>query len=161
MAGYMQLGDIKGESTDSKHEGWINLLSVSQGLSRPMAAGSSGSTRQRASVTCGDVTLVKEMDASTAKLIEAICDGTVFPEAKIDLCTSTGAEGRVPYFMWVLTNVHVTSFNVSGAAMDGQVPTEQISLNYEEIKWTYDKMAKDGSSAGKIEATWKVEEGVK
>ena len=161
MAGYMKLGDIEGESKDSAHEGWINLLSVSQALSRPMRAGASGSTRQRASVDCGDVVVVKEMDASTTKLIEAICDGTVFPECKIDLCTSTGADGRVPYFMWELTNVFCTSYSVSGATADGAVPTEQLSLNYEEIKWTYDKMGKDGSSTGKLDASWKVEEGVK
>lgn len=159
MAGYMQLGDIKGESKDSKHDGWINLVSVSQSLTRPMAAGSSGSTRQRASVRCGDVLVVKELDSSTPKLIEAICDGTVFPKCTIDLCTSTGQSGRVPYFMWVLDNVHVTSYSVSGATSDGNVPTENISLNYEKIKWTYDKMGKDGNSQGKIEATWQTEEG--
>ncbi len=161
MAGYCKLGDIKGESVDKEHKDWINLLSVSQGLSRPMRAGSSGSTRQRASVSCGDVIMVKEVDASTPKLIEAICDGTNFPEVKIDLCTSTGADGRVPYFQWTLTNVRVTDYSVSGATQDGQVPTESFSLNYEEIKWTYDKMGKDGSSKGKVESTWKVEEGTK
>ena len=55
MAGYMKLGDIKGESVDKAHKEWINLLSVNQSLTRPMAAGISGSTRQRASVTCGDL----------------------------------------------------------------------------------------------------------
>lgn len=161
MAGYMKLGDIEGESKDTSHENWINLLSVSQGLSRPMRAGASGSTRQRASVDCGDVVVVKELDASSPKLIEAICDGTVFPECLIDLCTSTGADGRVPYFQWELVNVFAVHYSVSGATADGAVPTEQISLNYEEIKWTYDKMGKDGASTGKVDASWKIEEGVK
>ena len=161
MAGYMKLGDIEGESVDSSHEGWINLLSVSQNLSRPMRAGASGSTRQRASVDCGDVVVVKELDASTVKLIEAICDGVVFPTCNIDLCTSSGADGRVPYFLYELENVFVTNYSVSGATADGAVPTEQLALNYETIKWTYDKMGKDGSSEGKLEATWKIEEGVK
>jgi type VI secretion system secreted protein Hcp len=98
MAGYLKIGDIKGESVDKDHKDWINLLSVSQSLTRPMSAGISGSTRQRASVTCGDVVCVKEMDASTPKLIQAVCDGTVFPKVQIDLCTSTGAGARVPYW---------------------------------------------------------------
>jgi type VI secretion system secreted protein Hcp len=155
------LGDIKGESTDKKHKEWINLLSVSQSLHRPMKAGASGSTRQRASVDCGDVVCVKEMDGSTAKILEAICDGTNFPEVKLDLCTSSGANQRVPYFMWLLTNVRVTDYSVSGATQDGNVPTEQFSLNYEVIEWTYDKMGKDGGSVGKISAKWNVEEGHK
>ena len=165
MAGYLKIGDIKGESTEPDHKEWINLTSVSQGLTRPMASGISGSSRQRASVTCGDVVVTKEMDASTPKLISAICDGTVFKEVKIDICTSTGAAKRVPYFQWVLKNVMVTSFNVSGqikSATDGAAPPvihETLSLNYEEIAWTYDKMGKDGKTQGKVDATWKVEEG--
>ena len=74
MAGYIKIGDIEGESTDKNHAGWINVLTVSQSLSRPMQSGISGSTRQRASVTCGDVIITKEMDASTPKLIQACCD---------------------------------------------------------------------------------------
>lgn len=36
MPGYLQFGDIKGESTEPKHHDWINLLSVSQNISRPI-----------------------------------------------------------------------------------------------------------------------------
>ena len=160
MAGYLKIGDIKGESTDDGHKDWINLESISQGLSRPMPSGASGSTRQRASVTCGDVVCTKEMDASTPKLIQASCDGTVFKEVLIDVTTSTGAGKRVPYYQWKLKNVMVTSYNVSGTGNDGGQFFETISLNFEEIQWTYDKMGKDGKSTGKVDATWKVEEGV-
>jgi type VI protein secretion system component Hcp len=59
-----------------------------------------------------------------------------------------------------LVNVRVADYSVSGATQDGAVPTESLSLNYEEITWTYDKMGKDGSSKGKVEASWKIEEGV-
>jgi type VI secretion system secreted protein Hcp len=156
----VKIGDIKGESVDKNHKDWINVLSVSQSLTRPMSAGISGSTRQRASVTCGDVVLIKEMDASTPKLIQPVCDGTVFPKVEIDLCTSTGAASRVPYYQFELVNVMVSDYSVSGATDGPQVPTESISLDYEEIRWTYDKMGKDGASKGKVDASWKVEEGV-
>lgn len=159
MSGYLQIGNIKGESTDAGHKDWINLASISQGLTRPMSAGISGSTRQRASVTCGDVVLTKEMDSSTPKLIGAICDGTNFEKVLIDVCTSTGGGKRVPYFQWELKNVRVSQYDVSGQTSDGGVFYETLSLNYEEIKWTYDKMGKDGKSSGKIDASWKVEEG--
>jgi len=48
---------------------------------------------------------------------------------------------------------------VSGATDGGQPPTEQLSLNYEEIKWTYDELDKENKSKGAVETTWKVEEG--
>jgi type VI secretion system secreted protein Hcp len=159
MAGYIKIGDIEGESTDKNHAGWINVLTVSQSLSRPMQSGISGSTRQRASVTCGDVIITKEMDASTPKLIQACCDGVNFPKVEIDVCTSTGAGARVPYYKWVLENVLISSYDVSGQGDDGGQFYETVSMNYEKIAWTYDKMGKDGKSKGKIDASWQVEEG--
>lgn len=161
MAGYCKLGDVDGESTDASHPGWINLLSVSQQLMRLMPEGASGSTRQRVSVTCGSVLISKEVDAATPKILQALCDGFVFPEVKIDLCTSSGANGRVPYFKWVLTNVFVANYFITAETTAGEPPNESLALNYEEICWVYDKMGKDGSTQGKLESTWKVEQGVR
>ena len=53
----------------------------------------------------------------------------------------------------------MTSYSISGATEGGAVPTEQISLNYEEIKWTYDEVDSENKSKGKVEAEWKVEAG--
>lgn len=161
MAGYLKIGDIKGESTDEGHKDWINLLSVSQAITRPMGSGASGSTRHRATATFGDIVCVKEVDASTPKLAEAIADGKHFPKVEIHLCTSSEGGKRVPYLTWELKNARVTSYSVSGATDGGAVPTEQLSLNYEEIKQTYDKLDKENKSKGKVEYTWKVEEGTK
>jgi type VI secretion system secreted protein Hcp len=161
MAGYLKIGDIKGESVDDGHKDWINLLSVSQSITRPMSAGVSGSTRHRATTTFGDIVCVKEVDASTPKLQEAIADGTNFPKVEIDLCTSSEGGKRITYLKWDLKNVRVTSYSVSGATEGGDKPTEQISLNYEEIKQVYDKLDKQNKSQGKVEYTWKIEEGVK
>ncbi len=161
MSGYLKIGDIKGESTDDGHKEWINLLSVSNSITRPMGAGASGSTRQRSSATFGDVVCVKEVDASTPKLQEAIADGTNFAKVNIDLCTSAEGGKRIPYLQWELSHARVSSYSISGSTDGGQVPTEQISLNFEEIKVTYDKLGKDNKSAGKVDYSWKIEEGVK
>jgi type VI secretion system secreted protein Hcp len=160
MAGYLKLGDVKGESVDDGHKEWINLLSVSQAISRPMASGVSGSTRHRSAANFGDIIVVKEVDASTPKLAEAIADGKHFPKVEIHLTTSSGGDKKIPYLVWELKNVRVTSYSVSGAT-DGGVPTESMSLNYEEIKQVYDKLDKENKSKGKVEYTWKIEEGIK
>jgi type VI secretion system secreted protein Hcp len=161
MAGYLKVGDIKGESTDDGHKDWINLLSVSHNITRPMGAGASGSTRHRSSATFGDVVCVKEVDASTPKLQEAVADGTNFPKVQIDLCTSSEGGKRIPYVLWELKQARVSSYSVSGATDGSMVPTEQLSFNFEEIKVTYDKLGKDNKSKGKVDYSWKVEEGVK
>lgn len=159
MSGYIKIGDIAGESTEPNHGGWINLLSVSQNMTRPMPAGASGSTRQRSTVTLGDIVCTKELDKSTPKLMEAICKGTNFPKVSIDLCTSSDGSSRIPYMKWELTNVRVTSYDVAGSTDGPMVPTESFSLNYEEVKWTYNELDKQNNSKGHVETSWKVEEG--
>jgi type VI secretion system secreted protein Hcp len=107
MSGYIKIGTIKGECIDAGHQGWINLLSVSQGMSRPVKAGVSGSTRQRASVDVGDLVCVKELDASSPKLQEAICKGTNYPEVELHMCTSVGGDKRDIFYKVKMYNAVV------------------------------------------------------
>lgn len=162
-AGYIKIGDIKGESQDSEHKEWINLLSVSHGITRPMSAGISGSTRQRGSATFGDVVVVKELDKSSPKLQEALATGQVFGELELDLVSpSSGGRPSEPYLKWELKNVQITGYRLSGAVSGNDRPTETISLNFEEIKVTYTELdAATGTSGGKVEYGWKVEEGTR
>ncbi len=157
-AGYIKIGDIKGEATDSAHKDWINLLSVSQSITRPMSSGISGSTRQRGAATFGDIVVVKEIDKSSPKLQESVATGQVFPRLELELASPSSTKSE-PYLRYELTNVIVTNYRVSGSASGDPLPTETISLNYEEIKVTYTEVAKDGSKGGNVEYTWKVEEG--
>lgn len=161
MSGYLKVGDIKGESTDDGHRDWIKLLLVGNHITRPMVAGASGSTRQRSSVRFGDFVCVKEVDASTPKLQEALVDGTSFPKVNIDMCTSSEGGKRIPFLQWELSNARVTSYNIDASNDTTDLPTEQISFNFEQIKVTYDLLGKDNKSQGKVEYTWKIEEGVK
>ena len=63
------------------------------------------------------------------------------------------------YYAYELKNVQVTSYNISGSGQSEDVPSEDFSLNYEEIKVTYTECDEKGGSKGNIEYTWKVEEG--
>lgn len=162
-AGYIKLGDIKGEATDDGHKEWINLLSVSQSITRPMSSGISGSTRQRGSTTFGDVVVVKELDKSSTKLQESIAMGQVIPFVELELASPAGAAGSSsePYLRYELTNVQITNYRLSGAVSGDERPTESFSLNFEEIKVTYDELGSDGRSRGKVEYSWKIEEGTR
>lgn len=159
---YIKIGDIKGEATDESHKEWINLISVSQAIQRP-GGGASGSTRQRASATFGDIVVTKELDKSSPKLQEAIATGQVFPLLELDLTSlSTGDGKSAPYLRWELKNVIVTNYRINGSADGSTRPTETFSLNYEEIKVTYTEQdAATGAPKGKVEYSWKIEEGTR
>lgn len=163
-AAYMKFDGVDGESTDHAHKDWINLLSFSQGITR--GKGLTGSSRRRGDVVLEDIVCVKELDKASPKLAEAVCTGAVIPTIEIELTRPTinadGTNGRVVYLRYELKNVMVTSYSVSGAGQAEDVPMEDFSLNFEEIKVTYTEQDKDtGQAKGKVEYSWKVEEGEK
>ena len=157
-AAYMKLGDIKGESTDRDHKEWIDLLSMSHTIDRTNP--NTGAARQRGSATFGDIVVVKELDSSTPKLQESIAQGTRLASAVIDFTRSAGEERQETYLKYELKNVMISSYSFNGGSSGDQIPTDQISFNFSEIKVTYYPKNSDGTS-GKVEFTWKVEKGEK
>jgi len=152
-AAYLKFDGVDGESTDSAHEGWSDLLSFKQIIHQP-GGGQTGAARQRGNVIMDDIVVVKELDKSSPKLAESILMGKVFPTVEFQLASSAGT-----YFMYELKNVMITSYSISGDA--DQVPMEELSLNFEEIKVTYTEMDSKGSKKGTVEYSWKIEEGTK
>ena len=158
MAAYIKFDGIDGESLDKDHGGWSDILSFSQAVHQP-GGGATGATRRRGDVILEDVCCAKEMDKASPKIAEAVCKGRVFPKVEIHLTASYTDEGRVTYYAYELTNVMVSSYNVSGSGQAEDVPTEDFSLNFEEIKVTYTENDAKGKKKGNVEYTWKVEEG--
>ena len=151
-AAFLKFDGVDGESKDANHDKWIDVLSFSQTITREES--SAGAARQRADVVFGDVVVVKELDKSSPKLAESMFMGKVFPKVEIHVASNVGT-----YFAYELTNVMVTSYSISGDADDR--PTEEVAFNFEEIKMIYTEMDSEGKSKGKVEASWKVEEGTK
>ncbi len=158
MAAYIKFEGVDGEAKDKDHKGWSDLGSFQQGISQP-GRGATGPTRRRGDVILDDIVCTKELDKASPKLAEAICKGRVFPTCDIHVTASITDAGRVTYYAYKLTNVVVTSYDISGSGQSEDVPMESFSLNFEEIKVTYSEVGPDGAEVGKIEYAWKVEEG--
>ncbi len=159
-AAFVKYDGIDGESSDMDHEGWIDLVAVSQPLHEPGTG--SGATRRRGDVILEDITITKTSDKASPKLSEAVCKGKVFPKVEIHVTASAADSSRSTYYKYELTNVRVTSYSVTGSGSSaGDVPMEEISLNFEEIKVSYDRATSKSKSKGKVETTWKVEKGEK
>jgi len=158
MAAYIKFDGLEGEAQDKEHKSWSDLASFSQGLTQPGGA-STGPTRRRGDVVVEDIHATKELDKASPKIAEAVCKGKVFPKVDIHLTASYTDAGRVTYYAYELKNVLVTSYNISGSGQSEDVPTEDFSLNFEEIKVTYTEADNTGNSKGNVEYNWKVEEG--
>lgn len=108
-----------------------------------------------------DINIVKELDKASPKLAESMCNGKVFPKVEIHVTASYTDAGRVTYYAYELKNVKVSNYNIGGSGQSEDVPTEQMSLNFEEIKVTYTENDAAGKKKGNVEYTWKVEEAAK
>ncbi len=158
MAAYIKFDGVEGEAQEKDHKGWSDLASFGQGLHQP-GGGATGATRRRGDVIMDDISCSKELDKASPKIAESICKGKVYPKVEIHLTASVSDAGRETYYSYELKNVLVTSYNIGGAGQSEEVPMEDFSLNYEEIKVTYQEFDSKGKSKGKLEYTWKVEEG--
>ena len=160
MALFIKFDGVDGEAHDKDHKGWSDILSFSWGLHKA-GAGATGQTRRRGVVTVEDVVCTKEYDKASPKLAESICLGKVFPKVEIHDTTTYGEGNRAVFLKYELKNVMVSSHNVSAAGGGDAVPTETMSLNFEEVKQTYVEYDEKGGKKGNVEMTWKVEEGTK
>jgi len=155
---YVKFENVNGEAKESGYEGWSDLVSFNQPIIRPLLD-STSPIRQRGDVVLEDIQLVKTLDKASPKLAEAICKGRSFPHVIIHVTASFAEVGRVRYYAYDLTNARVTSYSVSGSGQSEDVPTETMSLNFEEIKVTYTEFDSNGDKKGNVEYTWRVEEG--
>ena len=154
---YVKFEGVDGEAQDGDYRGWCNALSFSQGQS--MLGGGTGATRRRGDVVFEDMVVVKELDRASPKLAEAVCRGKVYPKVEIHLTRTYTNTGRVTYYTYELNNVLIAGYRIGGSDYSEHIPTEEISLNFEEIKVTYTEIDERGTTRGNVEYEWRVEEG--
>jgi type VI secretion system secreted protein Hcp len=154
---YMQIDGLKGESTDSEHKDWIELLSFSHSISQPAsatAASAGGGTTSRCQH--GDYLITKYVDLSSPKLYELCSSGKHIKDVTIEMMRASG-DKRVKYMVVKMEQVVISQVSPAGGGAD--FPTESISFNYGTIKWTYTQQKRtDGSQGGNTAAGWSLVE---
>ena len=152
---FLQVDGIPGESTDSAHGDWIEVLSYSSGVSQTASASASsggGASSERADFA--DFSIVKTLDKASPKLAAACSDGTHIATVILELCRAGGE--KLKYMEYKLTNCIVSSVRPGGSAQGAEtLPLEEVSFNYGMIEWTYTQQKReDGSGGGNVAAGW-------
>ena len=153
MPAYVKIGDIKGESTDQDHKDWIFIEAMSSPIHRSIPEGATDMQRTRGTTSLGDISFVRELDKSSPKLSEACANGTFYPEVEVHFCTTIKNKQQT-YLSYKLKNVIVTSYSFHGNKTGNPLPTEDVTVGFTEIEWTYTILDKDtgeprGNVAGK------------
>ena len=72
---YLQIDGIKGESTDSEHKDWIEVVSFSHSISQPASANATAGGGTSGRCKHEDFVITKYVDLASPKLYEACSSG--------------------------------------------------------------------------------------
>lgn len=141
----LELDGIKGESTDDRHRGSIEIQSFSWGLSNSgtTAAGGGGGTGK---VSFQDFHFTTKLGKASPQLIMACATGQHIKSAKL-FVRKQGTE-QLDYYVITLSDCLVSSFQQGGSGSGAAggvdaVPSEQISLYFNSV--AVEHKADDGS----------------
>ncbi len=150
---FLKLADVPGESKDAEHEGEIDILAWSWGMTQSGSfhhGGGGGSGK----VNVQDVSITKYIDKSTPNLMKACANGKHFADAT--LYVRKAGEKPLEYLRIEMKQVLVSSVSTGGSGGEDRL-TENVTLNFAEVKTIYTPQAKEGSGEGKVEMGWNIE----
>jgi type VI secretion system secreted protein Hcp len=154
---FMKIGDVKGESKDDKHEGEIDVLAWSWGMSQSGTThlGTGGGAGK---VSVQDISFTKYIDKSSMNLIIACCNGKHYPEAK--LTVRKAGETPLEYLTITMKDVLVSAVSTGGSGGEDRL-TENVTLNFGQFVAEYKPQKPDGSGDAGVFAKWDIPKNVK
>src|SRR5215204_7689183 len=136
---FAKIGDIKGESADSKHKDEIEVLSFSWGVANPADFKSPGGGAGRP--TFSDLIFAHNIDKASPNLLKACATGTHLKEATIT--HRKPGKGQQEYLIIKMSDVIVTG--VSLADTSGGASSETVTMAFAKVDLEYKPQKQDGS----------------
>ena len=138
---FLKLDGIKGESTDDKHKGEIDIESWSWGETNS-SSGHGGGGSGVGKVAVQDLHFVHKLDKATPQLWQLCANGGHIGKGTL-VCRKAGKD-PLEYLKIDLEQIYVTSVSTGGHSGDA-LPTEQVSLNFSKFHLKYYPQKPDGS----------------
>jgi type VI secretion system secreted protein Hcp len=155
---FLKLDGIKGESTDSKHKGEIDIESFSWGATQS-GTHSSGGGGGAGKVQMQDFHFVMKVNTASPKLMEACATGEHIKNATL-ICRKAGKEQQ-EFLKWTFSDLLVSSYQTGGSGHADVIPTDQISLNYSKVEVEYKAQKADGTLDGPVKAGYDLKQNKK
>ena len=153
---FIKIGDLKGESRDSKHKGEIDVLAWSWGCSNSGSAHMGGGAGAgKANVQ--DLSLTKYIDKCSCSLLLACCKGTHYTDATLVVRKAGGKP--LEYLTITMSEVLVSAVSTGGSGGEDRL-TENVTLNFAKVKVDYIEQKPDGTEGDKPTMTYNIAENV-
>ena len=138
---FAKIGTIKGESTDAKHKGEIEVQSWSWGVTQggTIAHGGGGGAGK---ASFHDLNFTHRIDRASPLLMKACATGSHIPEATITV--RKAGKGPQEYLIIKMSDVIITSVAMS---VVGEEPTtaENVTIQAAKVDLEYRAQKADGS----------------
>lgn len=154
---FMKIGALKGESRDSVHKDKTDVLAWSWGMSNSGSAHMGGGAGA-GKVSVQDISFTKYIDKSSPDLMLACCNGKHFPDAM--LIVRKAGEKPVEYLKITMKEVLISSVSTGGSGGEDRL-TENVTLNFAEVKVEYTPQDEKGAAGAVQTMGWKIAENVK
>jgi len=149
---FMKLDTIPGESVDDTHKGEIDVLAWSWGMSQSgtFHTGAGGGAGK---VNVQDLSFTKWVDKATPLLMLYTSNGDTIKESNLVVRKA----GKVPleYIKIKMTKCMVTSVSTGGSTGEERL-TENVTLNFSEVAYTYTPQKADGTGDKAIDYKWNI-----
>jgi type VI secretion system secreted protein Hcp len=137
---YLKFEDpvVEGSSTAEGHAKDIEVLSWSHGFVQPTSptrsSAGAGTVEQ---ATHQNLSFTKYLDTATDSLLKYCWSGKQFKTATLSCFRSDGAKDNKPveYLKIIMEHVVIANYSVSGGP--GDVPVENVSLDYGIVQYNY------------------------
>ena len=147
--------NVEGESTASKFEKQIEVYSFSWGANQPVTIGSGSSGAAGGKVSISDFNFMKKLESSSTKLFSACCTGNHFGKVTVTLRKAGGtANKQIVFNEYIMEEVYVSSYQLSGSSGGDDTPTESISMAFSKITFNYYPQKTDGGQGTVSPASW-------
>jgi type VI secretion system secreted protein Hcp len=145
-------GEIAGESQDKTHKDEIDVLAWSWGMSQSGSfhMGSGGGAGK---ANFQDISVTKWIDKSSPILMQYCANGDHFSEAK--LTVRKAGKDPLEYLTILMKKVLITSVSTGGSGGEDKL-TENVTLNFAQVKVVYKEQKEDGSEGAAPEFPWDI-----
>ena len=135
---FAKIGDIKGESLDSKHKDEVEVLSFSWGVTNDAAIKTGGGAGK---ATFHDLSFVHAIDKASPSLLKACATGSHLKEATIT--HRKAGKGQQEYLIIKMNDVIITGVSLSDSS--GGAGSENVTMAFAKVDFEYKPLNSSGS----------------
>ena len=136
---FLHIDGIPGESTSSRHEGWIEVESISYGM-----------LQSSSNVLMNPLNIRKTLDQASPALIAHVASGRYISNAVLEVVRSETTGIRM--LQVKLGQVRIAQVQHSSIAP--RVPPEHVTLSATKLAWTYTEISSVGKPLRDITSSW-------